>query len=151
MALVRIESRFAVWKASCHISSHVDGYSGIHFAMPEIDLFANVFEAETPGCGERYDFPVHALRPIAIGFDEIFMVYRLYFRPGKCLFVGLRRRQRHELFGCCGIESDHPDSWLKRESYKLPGRSSSYAKSQAHGSHHALHCLWIIHWSHATN
>jgi hypothetical protein len=87
VTLARVETSFAVWNGARHVSSHMDGYSGILFAMPEVDLFVNVFEAETLGSGEHYDFPVGGLRTNAIGFDEIFMVYCLDVRPCKRLFV----------------------------------------------------------------
>src|SRR5438067_219103 len=87
VTLTRVETRFAVWKDARHISSHLDGYCGIRFAMPEVDLFVNVFEAEIPGRCEHYDFPVGGLRTIAIGFYEIFMVYCLDVRPCKRLLV----------------------------------------------------------------
>jgi hypothetical protein len=87
VTLARVESRLAIWKGARHISSHVDGYRGIRFAVPEVDLRVNVLEAETPGSSERYDFPVHALRTVTIGFDEIFLVNGLDIRSCKRLLV----------------------------------------------------------------
>ena len=52
VTLARVVTSFAVWNGARNVSSHMDGYSGILFAMPEVDLFVNVFEAETPGSGE---------------------------------------------------------------------------------------------------
>jgi hypothetical protein len=53
VTLARVETSFAAWDGARHVSSHMGGYSGILFAVPEVDLFVNVFEAKTPGSSEH--------------------------------------------------------------------------------------------------
>src|SRR2546426_357360 len=115
VTLARVESMLAIWKGASHVSCQMGGDGCILLAMPEMDLFANVFEAETPGAGERDYFPVQGLCAIAIGFAKILTIDSLYVRPSKHLSVDFRQRCWQQLFSCDWIQSYHPHRWLKRE------------------------------------